>query len=297
MRVGLTYDLDANILQIAAAIENLGHTVIRIGSAFDLVDKLAAGQRFDLVFNCCRGQETSASPSQVPELLSLYRVPCTFSSPATLNICNQRSAMKSLLRDRGVPTSDYWLVETLGDIPRVDATYPVIVGPSLRRCASTCPVASDAAELSKACCQVMSLYATPALVEPFLLGQEFQVALLGSGGSASVLMPAEVSATMASSMERIALAAWRTVGGYDAGCVTLKCDTEGQPHVMNIEPMPSLGENSVFMQLAQATDISLSVVVERIMKTCGERVGMESGHQLRRPHILSTNLVSDLTQN
>lgn len=297
MRVGLTYDLDANILQIAAAIENLGHTVIRIGSAFDLVDKLAAGQRFDLVFNGCRGQETSASASLVPELLSLYGVPCTFSSPAILNICNQRCAMKSLLRDRGVPTSDYWLVETLGDIPRVDATYPVTVGPTTRCCASTCPVANDAAELSKACCQVMSLYATPALVEPCMSGQEFQVALLGSGGSASVLMPAEVPAALASSIERIARAAWRTVGGYDAGCVTLKCDTEGQPHVMNIEPMPSLAENSVFMQLAQATDLSLSAVVERIMKTCGDRVGMEGGHQLRRPHILSTNLVSDLTQN
>lgn len=297
MRVGLTYDLDANTLQMAAAIENLGHTVIRIGSAFDLVDKLAAGQRYDLVFNCCRGQETSDSASQVPELLSLYRVPCTFSSPATLHICNQRSAMKSLLRDRGVPTSDYWLVETLGDIPRVDATYPVTVGLTTRYCASKCLIANDAAELSKACCQVMSLYATPALIEPFLSGQEFQVALLGSGGSASVLMPAEVPAGLASSIERIARAAWRTVGGCDAGCVTLKCDTEGQPHVMNIEPMPSLAENSVFMQLAQATDLSLSAVVERIIKTCGERVGMESGHQLRRPHILPTNLVSDLTQN
>ena len=74
MRVGLTYDLRDEYLAagfrevdtaefdqpetidaIADALERQGLTVDRIGNAQQLTSRLAAGDRWDLVFNFCEG--------------------------------------------------------------------------------------------------------------------------------------------------------------------------------------------------------------------------------------------------
>ena len=287
MRVGLTYDLDARNTEcsveataIAHALRNLGNDVVMIGSATQLIDKLAAGDHYDLVFNCCRKATTIAGQAHVPTVLDVYDTACTGSSPATLQICNQRSIMKSLLRDRGIPTSDYWLVETLGDITRVDAAYPATVG-SILSCSVVKPlVASDANELSKACCQVMS-HGTAALIEPQLAGKSLCVAILGNGASATCLMPSDVNPAWCNAIERTVQAAWQTVGGCDAGCMTLLCDNNGQPHVMSIEPMPSLAVDSSLMSLAQASGLTLDDVVGRIVRSAAQRAGLET----LRPHL------------
>ena len=287
MRVGLTYDLDAHnagcsaeAAAIAQSLRDLGNEVVIIGSATQLIDKLAAGDRYDLVFNCCRSGSTAAGQAQVPTVLDVYDIACTCSSPATLHICNQRSTMKSLLRERGIPTSDYWLVETLGDIPRVDAAYPVTVG-STMSCSALKPfTANDANELSKACCQVMS-HGTAAIVEPQLAGKSIRVGILGSGAAATCLMPSDANPAYRNAIERTVQAAWQTVGGCDAGCMTLLCDANGQPHVMSIEALPSLAVDGPLMMLAQASGLTVDDVISAMLRTATQRAGLET----LRPHL------------
>src|SRR5262245_11099551 len=74
MYIGITYDLRADYLAdgygeeetaefdhietidgIDGALCELGHTTDRIGHARNLVERLAAGDRWDLVFNICEG--------------------------------------------------------------------------------------------------------------------------------------------------------------------------------------------------------------------------------------------------
>lgn len=287
MRVGLTYDLDAHnagcsidAAAIAQALRNLGNDVVMIGSATQLIDKLAAGDRYDLVFNCCRTSSTAAGQAQVPTVLEVYDIACTGSSPTTLHICNQRSIMKSLLRDRGIPTSDYWLVETLGDIPRVDADYPVTVG-STMSCSALKPLtAGDASELSKACCQVMS-HGTAALVEPQLAGKSLLVGIVAKGASTKCLLPRDIAPAWCHAIERTVQAAWQTVGGCDVGCMTLLCDGNGQPYVMSIEPMPSLAIDGPLMMLAQDSGSTLEDVVGSMLRSATQRAGLET----LRPHL------------
>lgn len=299
MRVGLTFHLDDNvsecakeISQIAASIQRLGHDVIKIGSAGELVDKLAAGERFDLVFNAGRNNENSPCDAQIPTLLSIYDLASCFSSPATMNLCAQRNHLKSLLRDRGVPTSDYWLVETLGDLPRIDTAYPAVVGPTARCCSSSWVTVKDAVELSKACCQVMGSFGTPALIEQAMPGQTVVVGVLGDGGAARVLMAVDAPHALASSIERTAKAAWRIVSGWDAGCISLVCDSDGQPHIVNIEPLPSLTASSPLMKLAAAAGLNLENVVEQILQSASSRIGRVPRAQPPRPHLSDASVGS-----
>src|SRR5579862_615531 len=103
MRVGVTYDLRADYLArgfseeetaefdsettiaaICEALASLGHIPERIGDVRRLTARLAAGDRWDCVFNFCEGVKGVAREAQVPALLEAYDVPYVFSDPLTL---------------------------------------------------------------------------------------------------------------------------------------------------------------------------------------------------------------------
>ena len=100
MHIGMTYDLRDEYLAegygeeataefdrvetidaIAAGLRELGHQVDRIGRARQLVQRLAAGDRWDLVFNICEGLKGMARESQVPAILEVFDIPYTFGDP------------------------------------------------------------------------------------------------------------------------------------------------------------------------------------------------------------------------
>ena len=103
MRIGLTYDLRADYLAagygeeetaefdrpdtieaVADALRTLGHEPDRIGNAWRLVERLARGDRWDLVFNIAEGLFGIGREAQVPALLDLYQIPYTFSDPLVM---------------------------------------------------------------------------------------------------------------------------------------------------------------------------------------------------------------------
>src|SRR6516162_2258045 len=98
MRIGVTYDLRSDYLAmgfgeeetaefdaeetiagLCTALAGLGYTVDRIGDAKRLVERLAAGERWDCVFNYCEGLKGLAREAQAPAILELYDIPYVFS--------------------------------------------------------------------------------------------------------------------------------------------------------------------------------------------------------------------------
>ena len=134
--VGLTYDLRADYLAagygeeetaefdrpdtiegIADALGQLGHTVDRIGHVKHLVQRLAAGDRWDLVFNICEGLYGTGRESQVPAILDVFQIPYTFSDPLVTSVCLDKRMTKLVVRDAGVPTPRFLLVHSLTTSP------------------------------------------------------------------------------------------------------------------------------------------------------------------------------------
>ena len=94
MRRGLTYDLrswylergytmdetaefdkEETVAALEMALGNLGYRTERIGNLFELVTQLAAGRRWDMVFNIAEGLYGDGRESAVPALLDQYRIP------------------------------------------------------------------------------------------------------------------------------------------------------------------------------------------------------------------------------
>ncbi len=127
MRVGITYDLKedyvssglsdeeaaefdhpATIEAIESTLRDLGFETDRIGNLNRLLDRLAHGQRWDLVFNIAEGLRGIGREAQVPALLDAFEIPYTFSDPLVLSLTLHKGMTKHVVRDLGIPTPDFY---------------------------------------------------------------------------------------------------------------------------------------------------------------------------------------------
>ena len=293
MHIGFTYDLRTDYLAagygeeetaefdqlgtieaIDGALQALGHEVDRIGHARNLIERLAQGDRWDLVFNICEGLRGAARESQVPAMLDVYEIPYTFADPAVLVVCLDKGLTKTVIRAAGLPTPDWLVVRRESDLARFNMQFPVIAKPVAEGTGKGIDGASkisDLRGLKQACQRLLALYREPVLVESFLPGREFTVGIVGTGEEAEVLGTLEIvlrpsaepdvysyrnkeqseslvdcrlvrgaDDEQVAAAESIALAAWRTVGGRDGGRLDLRCDAGGAPQLIEINPLAGL---------------------------------------------------------
>src|SRR5689334_8488981 len=123
------FDSIQTIEAIEGALTSLGCHPDRIGSVRDLTTRLAAGERWDLVFNIAEGLRGFGRESQVPALLDAYDIPYTFSDPLVLAISLHKGMAKRVVRDIGVPTPDFVVVETAADLAAVELPFPLFAKP------------------------------------------------------------------------------------------------------------------------------------------------------------------------
>lgn len=326
MRIGLTYDLREEYLAagfsaeataefdrpdtieaIEHALRQLGHETDRIGHLKQLVARLAAGDRWDLVFNIAEGMFGPAREAQVPALLEAYEIPCTFADALLMAVCLNKDLTKTIVRAAGIPTPDSLLVRTLADLAEVKLHYPLFakpVGEGTGKGVTPASRISSRAQLKQTCAKLLERFQQPVLVETFLPGREFTVGLLGTGPDASVLGTLEIvlrpeaeadaysyvnkekcedlvdyplvrpaDDPQVAEAERIALAAWRALGCRDAGRIDLRCDASGQPSFIEVNPLAGLHpQHSDLPMLATAVGMPYVELIQRIVDSASQRI-------------------------
>jgi hypothetical protein len=105
------FDSEVTVGAIANHYAARGFTVDRVGGAHELLGRLAAGESWDLAFNICEGFLGSARESLVPALFEHAGVPCVFSDAATLALCLRKDLCKQVVRDAGVPTAPFVVLQ------------------------------------------------------------------------------------------------------------------------------------------------------------------------------------------
>ncbi len=293
------FDRPDTIDAIEQALTNRGHQVVRIGNIRSLVQRLAAGDRWDIVFNIAEGMYGAARESQVPALLEAYQIPCVFSDSLVLAVSLDKSLAKHLLRARGVPTPEFAVV---ADSSGLDACahlrYPLFVKPlseGTGRGIDGLSKVCDAAALQGACRRVWDSCGQPALVEEFLPGREFTVGLVGTGAAAVALGVVEVVirgnaehgevysyenkencedlvdyVKVCDSDARVAVAvaldAWRGLGCRDGGRVDVRLDAHGVANFIEVNPLAGLHpEHSDLPIIARLHGVSYQELIDRIM--------------------------------
>lgn len=333
MRVGLTYDLRAEYLAagygeeetaefdradtvdaIEGAVRQLGHQTDRIGNVHQLVARLAAGDRWDLVFNIAEGLHGIGRESQVPALLDAYDIPYTFSDPLVAALTLHKAMTKRVLRDLNLPTPDFFVVETEADVARVNLPYPLFVKPVAEGTAKGIDGDSKVGsrdELARVCRRLLATYRQPALVETYLPGREFTVGITGTGPDAVAVGTIEVvllskaephgytyinkeqceelceyrlaEPAWAKRAEELSLAVWRGLGCRDGGRVDLRTDARGELSVMEVNPLPGMHpEHSDLPILCTAVQMPYLELIRQIVASAEKRVvASGTGKKLR----------------
>jgi len=290
LHIGLTYDLRADyegqglseedlaefdradtIEALEEALHGLGHGTDRIGNVRALVGRLSAGDRWDLVFNIAEGRFGIGREAQVPALLDAYGIPYTFSDPLVSAVTLHKATAKRVLRDHGLPTPRFALIERPEDLATVDLAYPVFAKPVAEGTSKGIDSRSRAgtpAELARVTEHLLERYRQAVLVEEFLPGRELTVGILGTGAAARSAGAMEVHLLagadrdiytfrnkedceslvryelardgLAFDAEELALAAWRSLGCRDGGRVDLRCDALGRPSILEVNPLPGM---------------------------------------------------------
>ncbi|MDD4847223.1 MAG: hypothetical protein PHR53_00425, partial [Bacteroidales bacterium] len=206
MIIGMTYDLKSYYItkgfsieeaaefdceETVEAIENVligaGHQVVRIGCLEQLMQRLLAGERWDLVFNFAEGAHGLGREAQIPALLDAYQIPYTFSTTEILATALHKGLTNAVMRHYGVRTADFQVVRKIKDIHKVKIPFPLFVKPvaeGTSKGISRFSHIDNEEQLYQQCAFILKTFHQPALVEEILPGREFTVGMLGNGEEA-----------------------------------------------------------------------------------------------------------------
>jgi D-alanine-D-alanine ligase len=301
------FDRPSTIEAIENALRELGHLTDRIGHVRALASRLVAGDRWDLVFNIAEGLTGIGREAQVPALLDAYGIPYTFSDPLVMSLTLHKGMTKRVLRNAGLPTPAFAEIARPEDLDGLDLPYPLFAKPLAEGTGKGIDedsVIANPAQLRARCLDLLERFQQPVLVETFLPGREFTVGITGTGQEARILGSLEVVLLEAAEAgaytyankenseelveyrrvlasddpavagsEAICLAAWRLLGCRDGGRLDVRCDREGRPQIMEINPLAGMHpEHSDLPMIATAEGMPYVELVRRIVDSASVRV-------------------------
>jgi D-alanine-D-alanine ligase len=265
------FDLPDTIEAIEQVITNCGLQPDRIGNIKALTRRLAAADRWDLVFNIAEGLHGFGREAQIPALLDAYKIPYTFSGPLGHALTLHKGMTKHIVRDLGIPTPDFAVVHTKEDIAAINFPFPLFAKPVAEGTSLGINAQSkikNRKELVDVCSNLLQSFKQPVLIETYLPGREFTVGILGTGMDARalgvievILKPtAEKNAYSYENKEHytklvqyvlvnddearqameISLMVWRGLDLKDAGRVDLRSDALGVPNFMEVNSLAGL---------------------------------------------------------
>lgn len=291
MRLGVTYNLkgqgadacasrfDAEGLEaIRRALLERHESVELIEADEDAFEKLRS-LRPQMVLNLSEGLSGESREAQMPAMMEMLSIPYTGSAPLSLALCLNKARAKEMLSHYGIPTARFLVAQSaVAGIERY-LTFPMMVKPLLEgssRGIRNDSIVRDPEELARKVEAVLDEHRQPALIEEYLEGREFMVAILGNGdglrtlpimeidcaalpegvspiyshdarrllvGSTDILpdiftCPADVNDRLASAIGDVAKDAFKALDVRDWCRVDVRLDSSGVPHVIELNPLP-----------------------------------------------------------
>jgi len=303
------FDSDETIDALEKTIQQCGYRTERIGHGKSLSLKLAAGHRWDMVFNVAEGIGGRCRESYVPALLEMYGIPYTFSDPLVCAMTLDKAMTKRWVAQYGLATPAFAVVEAIADIEAICLSYPLFAKPLAEGTGKGVDQNSrieNAAKLKAVCAELLNRYGQPVLVEEFLPGREFTVGILGTGEEACVLGTMEIEMiskdeaaiysylnkeecesrilyhplqddpSLKEKVEQLALRCYQVLQCRDAGRVDIRCDGSGEPCFIEVNPLAGLHPtHSDLPMIATQEGVNYDTLIGTILKNAFERAGSQ----------------------
>ncbi len=284
--------------QIKEGLEEQGHEVKMIPVTLSLLEDIKDAGDLDVIFNSSTGLNSKKEQANVVGMLELLDIPFVGSSLLTQAISLSKEYAKAIFEKAGVPVSPFQLFDSEDTDLNDDMNFPLFVKPA--REGSAVGITNDSLvknkeELKQQVKSVIEDFDQPALVEGFLPGREFSVAVLGTENP-EVLpilevkvpeeyelaiqtvdikadnvvardVPADISPELQEEIEDVVLKAYQAIEGSEYARVDVKLDAEGAPNVIELNALPALEEGYAHYPLmAEEAGYSLGELAERLIE-------------------------------
>lgn len=294
---------DLLILETLEAVERVlaaeGNEVGRVPAYTDgrWVERVRRG-KFDLVVNLCEGVDgTAALEPAVISALEVLGIPFTGNSSWTTALCLRKHVVNALLDRAGLPVPRFAVVHPGAPLPTVG--FPAICKPAAEDASIGVEQRSVVRTARALAARVEAMHERwdDVLVQRYIDGREVNVGILGDtvlpiseirfdglpkgkwrivsyrskwdAGSDEDLgtqprCPADLPPELAAELGRLALAAWRAVGGRSYGRVDLRIDRAGRPWILEVNANPDLAPDAGFARMARAAGLDYGALIRAL---------------------------------
>lgn len=294
---------DALILESVEAVENAiadwGHEHVRIPVNPDgrWVERMRRGN-FDLAFNLCEGIEgIAAYEPLVISVLELFGIPFTGNSSGTAALCLNKNVVNTMLDRAGLPVPRWALSRRGEKISGVG--FPAICKPAAEDASIGIEQRSVVRSGRALAARLAAMHERwdEVIVQRYVDGREVNVGIVDDvilpiaeinfgemprgmwkivsyqskwiTGSeedlgATPTCPADLPAKLNRELERIAITAWRAVGGSGYGRVDLRIDGDGRPWLLEVNPNPDIAADAGLARMARAAGMDYNMLIRRV---------------------------------
>ncbi|MEK7597665.1 MAG: D-alanine--D-alanine ligase [Patescibacteria group bacterium] len=295
-------------------LKSLGHNILPIEANEKAYFKLfRLRKKIDLVFNVAEGIYGKDRELQMPAMLEMLQIPYTGSSPLTHAFSLNKAKAKEIFLANNIPTANFQAVESTNFTLKKTLKFPLIVKPIAEGSSmgiTNQSVVYDEISLKKQVKKILKIFNEPALIEPYLEGREFSIAMIGNppvilpiiesnhkilpkkylpidsyevkwffeeeGHADYLICPAKIDKKLENKIKKICYKVWDVLNVVDWCRIDIRCDKDENPYVLEINSPagitpPEVSMTSYFPLAARATGIDYKNLLKKIIETALKR--------------------------
>jgi len=285
----------------------------RRGSLEDFIARIRPTVGDDcMVFNLCEeAYGKSSFEMNIAALFELLGIRFTGSGPLTLGLALNKGLTKDILYSSDLMTPEYCVMKEPPAKLKRSLKFPLIVKP-LREDASIGIDSEAVVKTMKALKNrvefIIKEFMQPAIVEEYIDGSEFNIAVLGNGTGARALPPSEIDFvdfpegkpriccyeakwvpespfykktvpicpanvpdSLREELQTVALKAYQAMGCRDYARVDVRLGEDGNIKVLEVNPNPDISSDAGFARAGAAVGLGYSKLMAEIIKVAAER--------------------------
>ncbi len=301
------YDSPLTIEYIRKAIESAGHSTFKLGGGTEFLHNVLS-EKVDIVFNISEGRGTYRSrEAQIPSILEMLDIPYTGSDPLCLAVALDKPLTKKLAALEGVVTPKWVTIKNLQELAQTDwlkFPFPAIAKPAFEGSSKGVHATSLVDSPSQAAVSIsemLTVYRQPVMVEQFIEGDEITVGMVGNNPTKVIGMmrilprkqterfvytvevkrdwknlvdyeaPVRIKKSILDRIEKASLKTFLFLGCRDFARIDFRVSKNGIPYMLEINPLPGLGDYSDLVIMAQKLGWTHESLIIAVLNAALER--------------------------
>jgi D-alanine-D-alanine ligase len=304
------YEPEQTIVALENALRALGHEPVRIGNVQALLATISGGHHsVDAAVNIAESYGSRNREAHAPVLLELAGIPYLGSDALTLSVSLDKAWTKDLVRTVHVATPEYRVFSSAAEVTDSDLPpLPLIVKPRYEgtgkgitpgsRCETPGAVRAEVERQTR-------LYEQDVIVERFVVGGEFTVAVVGndppralpvlqraterhSGIGLHALERHErpeapfeydllggIDPVLEMRLKDLALRAYRKLEVRDFARLDFRVDHSNKPWFIEINPLPTFAPDGTFAIIAELAGQAYPEFLAEVLADGLQRLGLK----------------------